>query len=73
MEMLVVDIAATTFNVDVLQDLSRHFSLNDYRHKKSGNTMLHLACEEESIETIKFLLKNGADPVKKNKLDHTCF
>lgn len=36
-----------------------------------GNSPLHLACEEERVETVKLLLKHNANPYLKNKNEET--
>lgn len=62
--------AAASGDVECLKSLSHQggdFNLPDY----DGRTPLHLACSEGHLETVKYLLCNGASVHTTDRFKHT--
>jgi lysophospholipase len=62
--------AAANGDSECLESLSQQggdFNLPDY----DGRTPLHLACSEGHLETVKYLLQNGASVHATDRFNHT--
>ena len=53
-----------------LLDLSRDV-IDTYNVDKYGNKMLHIACADENLDVVRFLLKKGANPQVLNDSNQT--
>lgn len=61
--------AASKGNIKIIEMLCGDFKASVDRADLEGNTPLHFACEEERVEACKVLLKYGANPYYKNKVN----